>query len=71
LDSLISNPSNPAQLFHDRECISQVAIRAEALKNIQEAMEVYLESLKVHVCDLEVIDQTSSNYQPVKDYATW
>ncbi len=29
-------------------CISQGATRAEALKNIQEAMEVYLESLKAH-----------------------
>ena len=29
-------------------CISQGATRGEALKNIQEAMEVYLESLKAH-----------------------
>jgi len=29
-------------------CIAQGATRAEALKNIQEAMEVYLESLKAH-----------------------
>ena len=29
-------------------CISQGATRAEALQNIQEAIEVYLESLKVH-----------------------
>ncbi|WP_161598646.1 MULTISPECIES: calcium-binding protein [Desulfonatronospira] len=25
----------------------------------------------VPLCDLEVIDRTSSNYQPVKDYAVW
>lgn len=29
-------------------CISQGKTRAEALKNIQEAIEVYLESLKAH-----------------------
>ena len=29
-------------------CISQGATRGEAQKNIQEAMEVYLESLKAH-----------------------
>lgn len=29
-------------------CISQGETRAEALKNIQEAIEVYLESLKAH-----------------------
>lgn len=29
-------------------CISQGATRTEALKNIQEAIEVYLESLKAH-----------------------
>ena len=29
-------------------CISQGTTRAEALKNIQEAIEVYLESLKAH-----------------------
>jgi len=29
-------------------CISQGATRAEALKNIQEAIEAYLESLKAH-----------------------
>ncbi len=29
-------------------CISQGATRAEALKNIREAMEVYLESLQAH-----------------------
>jgi predicted RNase H-like HicB family nuclease len=29
-------------------CISQGKTRSEALKNIQEAIEVYLESLKAH-----------------------
>ncbi len=29
-------------------CISQAATRAEALKNIQEAIEAYLKSLKEH-----------------------
>jgi predicted RNase H-like HicB family nuclease len=29
-------------------CISQGKTRAESLKNIQEAIEVYLESLKAH-----------------------
>ena len=29
-------------------CISQGKTRAEALKNIQEAIEVYIESLKTH-----------------------
>ena len=29
-------------------CISQGKTREEALKNIQEAIEVYIESLKVH-----------------------
>lgn len=29
-------------------CISQGKTRAEALKNIQEAIEVYLDSLKAH-----------------------
>ncbi|HSL62454.1 MAG TPA: type II toxin-antitoxin system HicB family antitoxin [Desulfotignum sp.] len=29
-------------------CISQGETRTEALKNIQEAIEVYLESLKAH-----------------------
>ncbi len=29
-------------------CISQGATRTEVLKNIQEAIEVYLESLKAH-----------------------
>ena len=29
-------------------CISQGATRAEALRNIQEAVEVYIESLKAH-----------------------
>ena len=29
-------------------CISQGNTRAEALKNIQEAIEVYIESLKAH-----------------------
>jgi len=29
-------------------CISQGATRTEAVKNIQEAIEVYLESLKAH-----------------------
>jgi len=29
-------------------CVSQGDIRTEALKNIQEAIEVYLESLKAH-----------------------
>ena len=29
-------------------CISQGATRVEALKNIQEAIEAYLESLKAH-----------------------
>ncbi|HBP90895.1 MAG TPA: hypothetical protein DD706_24790 [Nitrospiraceae bacterium] len=29
-------------------CISQGPTRADALKNIQEAIEVYLESLKAH-----------------------
>ncbi|HHT9147198.1 MAG: type II toxin-antitoxin system HicB family antitoxin [Candidatus Brocadiaceae bacterium] len=29
-------------------CISQGTTRAEALKNIQEAIEAYLESLKAH-----------------------
>jgi len=29
-------------------CISQGATRAEAVKNIQEAIEAYLESLKEH-----------------------
>lgn len=29
-------------------CISQGTTRVEAVKNIQEAMEVYLESLKAH-----------------------
>jgi predicted RNase H-like HicB family nuclease len=29
-------------------CISQGKTRAEALKNIQEAIEVYIESLKEH-----------------------
>ena len=29
-------------------CISQGATRTEALKNIQEAIEVYMESLKAH-----------------------
>jgi len=29
-------------------CISQGETRAEALKNIQEAIEVYIESLKEH-----------------------
>jgi predicted RNase H-like HicB family nuclease len=29
-------------------CVSQGKTRAEALKNIQEAIEVYLDSLKAH-----------------------
>lgn len=29
-------------------CVSQGKTRSEALKNIQEAIEVYLESLKAH-----------------------
>ncbi len=29
-------------------CVSQGQTRADALKNIQEAIEVYLESLKAH-----------------------
>jgi len=29
-------------------CISQGATRTEALRNIQEAIEVYIESLKAH-----------------------